>query len=89
MNAILRGPVAAVVLSGLSSPTSADVISDWNEKAVAFVVASGMAPPPAMTHLAMFDAVNSLEGRYRPYLVQVPSPAGTSQVVVSCRGRRL
>jgi len=84
MKKIYRSTVAAVALIGLSSPTSADVISDWNEKAVAFVVASSMAPPPAsrvlaMTHLAMFDAVNSIDGRYRPYLVQVPSPAGTSQ----------
>ena len=42
---------------------AADVITDWNEKAVAFVLARGMGPPPAerliaMVHVAMFDAVN-------------------------------
>ena len=49
-----------------------NVITDWNERAVAFVVARNMGPPPAervlaMTHAAMFDAVNSIERKYRPY----------------------
>ena len=26
-----------------------------------------------MVHAAMFDAVNSIEPRYRPYLVQLPA----------------
>ena len=31
----------------------------------------------AMAHLAMFDAVNSTERRYRPYLVQPRTPRAT------------
>ena len=54
----------------------ADVVTDWNDKAVAFAVNRDMGPPPAerimaMAHLAMFDAVNSIERKYRPYLVQL------------------
>ena len=55
----------------------ADVITDWNEKAVAFV--TPRMPPPAaqrvvaMVHVAMFDAVNSVDRRYRPYLIQLPA----------------
>jgi hypothetical protein len=54
----------------------ADVVTDWNDKAVAFAVSRDMGPPPAerimaMAHLAMFDAVNSIERKYRPYLVQL------------------
>jgi hypothetical protein len=30
-------------------------------------------------HTAMFDAVNSIDGRYRPYLVRLPADAGMSQ----------
>ena len=63
-------------------PASADVITDWDEKAVTFV--TPRMPPPAteralaMVHIAMFDAVNSIERRYRPYLVQLPTAKTTS-----------
>ena len=33
----------------------------------------------AMVHAAMFDAVNSIERRYRPYLVQLPADPTTSK----------
>ena len=36
-----------------------------------------------MVHAAMFDAVNSIERRYRPYLVQLPAAAGTSSVAAA------
>jgi hypothetical protein len=59
----------------LVSAASADVISDWNEKTVAFVTNAKMAPPQAervmtMVHVAMFDAVNAIDKRYKPYVVQ-------------------
>jgi hypothetical protein len=76
--------LAAGALLGLIPAASADVITDWNEKAVAFVVARNMGPPPAervlaMTHLAMFDAVNSIERKYRPYLAQLPANGPVSK----------
>ncbi len=66
MKASYRAALVAVTLLGAVPPASADVISDWNDKAVAFAVSHKMGPPPAerviaMTHLAMFDAVNSIE----------------------------
>ena len=63
----LRTLVLSLTISGAAiSAASADVITDWNEKAVAFVLGRNMGPPPAervmaMTHVAMFDAVNSIE----------------------------
>jgi len=71
----LRWIVPIMMLSGAAAPAAADVITDWNEKAVAFVTARGMLPPPAertvaTMHAAMFDAVNAIERRYRPYLVE-------------------
>jgi hypothetical protein len=73
-----------MALLGLAQPASADVITDWNEKAVSFVLARGMGPPPgervmAMTHAAMFDAVNSIERRYRPYLSQQAAAPNASK----------
>jgi hypothetical protein len=78
----LRWIVPVIVLSGVA-PAAADVITDWNEKAVAFVTARAMLPPPAertvaSMHAAMFDAVNSIERRYRPYAVQLPAAKDAS-----------
>jgi hypothetical protein len=78
----------AVAMLGVTPSASADVITDWDEKAV--VVVAPMAglgnPVPyaaqrlmGMVHAAMFDAVNSIEPRYRPYLVQLPADSATSK----------
>lgn len=73
-----------IVVVALALPTTAafaDVISDWNEKAAVFLTAKTLPPPlaertMAMVNVAMFDAVNAIERRYRPYLSQPPaSPA--------------
>ena len=74
-------PVAALI--GQTCPVFADVITDWNEKAIALVTPR-MVPPAAqravaIVQVAMFDAVNSIERRYRPYLVEIPAAATTSK----------
>jgi hypothetical protein len=84
MQATRRIGLIAIGMIALSQPAAADVIADWNEKAVTFVLAHHMGPPPAerimaMTHVAMFDAVNSIERRYRPYLVQLSSAPHASK----------
>jgi len=72
----LRWAASMMILTALGGPVSADVITDWNEKAVAFVTKHRLLPPQAerviaSVHLAMFDAVNSIEPRYRPYRLAV------------------
>jgi hypothetical protein len=79
----LRSMLVAVAMIAPASSAFADVITDWNEKAVAYVTGK-MAPAAAqrivaITHVAMFDAVNSIDRRYRPYLVQLPASATTSK----------
>jgi hypothetical protein len=72
---------ALACLGAAAASARADVITEWNEKAVAFV--TPRMPPPqahrvtAMIHVAMFDAVNSIERRYRPYLTQLPAAPTT------------
>jgi len=80
----LRWALPAMLLTVFASPASADVITDWNEKAVAFVTARTMLPPQAerviaTVHLAMFDAVNSIDRRYLPYRLQLPTSKETSK----------
>jgi hypothetical protein len=84
VNANHRNALAAIALLGLVQSAAADVIGDWNTKALDFVVAHKMLPPPAervvaMTQLAMFDAVNSIDRKYRPYLTQLPSTPSASK----------
>jgi hypothetical protein len=84
----LRWAAPMLALAGLAQPVSADVITDWNEKTVAFVTQRSMLPPQAervmaMVHVAMFDAVNSIERRYRPYLVEVPAAKDTPKPVAA------
>jgi hypothetical protein len=88
MHASLPKLLVAIALTVPASSTSADVITDWNEKAVAFVTPR-MAPPAAqrvvaMVHVAMFDAVNSVDRRYRPYLIQLPaSPTASKEAAAA------
>jgi len=88
MHAKLRSAFLAAALSAAASPSFANVITDWDEKAVAVVTPmsslGGTSPYLAvrlmgMVHAAMFDAVNSIEQRYRPYLVQLPADPATSK----------
>src|SRR5215475_3364539 len=79
----------AVAMMAAAPSAFANVITDWDEKAVAVV----LPPEPigvaqqvytaqrmmGVVHAAMFDAVNSIERRYRPYLVQLPADSATSK----------
>ena len=81
--------MGALIALGVPAPAFANVITDWDEKAVAVVTPmmanfAGNSPYMAqrmmgMVHAAMFDAVNSIERRYRPYLVQLPAERSTSE----------
>src|SRR5580704_6795788 len=78
MNANHRNALVAIAVLGMAQPASADVIADWNDNAIDFIVSHKIPPPPAerliaMTQLAMFDAVNSIDRKYRRYLVQLPA----------------
>jgi hypothetical protein len=83
MHAIIRKLLTAAAVIVVAPPAFANVITDWNENAVTFVTPR-MGPAAgqrvvAILQAAMFDAVNSIEGRYRPYLVQLPAAATASK----------
>jgi hypothetical protein len=74
----------ASLLVGLSVAANADVITDWNDKVVTAGVKASQAPfvhtrSAAIVHLAMFDAINSIDRRYTPYRVQLSAAPGTSR----------
>ena len=62
--------------AGYISEASEDVILQWNRVLRETIRTPGQHPATimpvrsyAMMHAAMFDAVNSIEPRYQPYLV--------------------
>jgi len=88
MYAHLRKALLAASMLCAASPAFANVITDWDEKAISAVAAmsslGGTNPYMAqrtmgMVHAAMFDAVNSIERRYQPYLTQLPASPATSK----------
>jgi hypothetical protein len=87
-HSVLAGMIGGWVAVGAHAPAYANVITDWDEKAIIAVTAMsnlGNTSPymaqrmMGMVHAAMFDAVNSIERRYRPYLVQLPADPATSK----------
>ena len=80
--------VAAAVMIAAAPSSFANVITDWDEKALAAVTPMASLSGSnaylaqrmmAIVHAAMFDAVNSIERRYRPYLAELPAQPTTSK----------
>src|SRR5712672_154262 len=81
--------IGAWLAVGAAEPGWANVIADWDEKAIAVTAPLVSVPSPStpyaayrmmgMVHAAMFDAVNSIDRSYRPYLVQLPADPATSK----------
>jgi hypothetical protein len=84
MNAIKTGAVLALMLlsPALARLAPADVITDWNDKACAIVAKVGPGSTGhrmmAIVQVAVFEAVNSIEPRYTPYVQKLAAPAGAS-----------
>jgi hypothetical protein len=70
----LACPVASV---------SANVITEWDAKAVAVIAKATPAPlsqrEAALVDIAMFEVVNAIERRYRPYLIDLTAAPTISQ----------
>ena len=79
--ALLTGLLAASVLA---TPAHSDVIMDWNAKADAIAAEKQLSNVPqgrnlAMVHVAMFEAVNAIDGRYTPYRLKLAADRTVSK----------
>jgi hypothetical protein len=77
----------------LASPARADVITDWNQTAIEVMKAANIAGNPwtrnlAMMHVAMSDAVNSVQGRYASYVSSGPVKPGASAEAAAAAAAR-
>jgi hypothetical protein len=83
LSANLRKVLVAVAFMTPAPSAFANVFTDWNENTVTLVTPR-MAPAAgqrvvAIVQTAMFDAVNSIERRYQPYLLQLPTAPTASK----------
>ncbi len=78
----------------MSSVVRADAVTDWNAIAIQAIVNVTVVPPhgsaigfldSATVQTAVYDAVESITGRFRPYAVQVPSTASPLKPCFSTR----
>ena len=71
--------VAALGATLAPSFARADTVTDWNDTASTAIVGVAKQPPPvavmsfAMAQGAVYDAVEAIDGRYRPYLATPPA----------------
>jgi hypothetical protein len=79
---------AVVAATFVPSLTRADVIIDWNMKSDEIAAQKQILPfnhsrGTAMLHVAMFEAVNAVEGRYLPYKLNLTADRNTSKEVAA------
>jgi len=93
MKKILRGGPALTVLGMilLTTAQAADPIAAWNQISETAVKTSGHPPPVAaldfaIVHLAIYDAVESVERRYEPYYTLVPGATGSPSAAAARAG---
>src|SRR3954447_19227369 len=84
--------VPALCVTLAPAPARADTVTDWNDTASAAIVGVAKQPPPvavmsfAMVQGAVYDAVEAIDGRYRPYLATPPARRTDSQDAAAATG---
>jgi hypothetical protein len=84
----LRALVLGAALLAAPLHSFADVVMDWNDIAFKAVTTARQSPPMsvrsmAVVHTAMFDAMNAVQPRYRPFRFDGTAPAGASADVAA------
>jgi hypothetical protein len=83
----LLSGVIALFLSLWAGAASADVVTAWNDHLLAVTTAASVNRPnaeigaaSAYMHIAIYDAVSSIDGSYNPFITRVLNvPAGASR----------
>jgi hypothetical protein len=93
MNKIIRIALALTVLATVSvtNARAEDPIAAWNQISEAAVKTAGHPPPVAaldfaIVHLAIYDAVESMERRYEPYYTLAPGAIGSPSAAAAKAG---
>ena len=85
----------AVGAALLVAPARADVVTDWNVTANTVMTDENVGNNPrlrslAMVHVAMSDAINSVQARYARVIATVPLvPGASSEAAASAAARQI
>lgn len=94
---VVRGITVALMLgvAQVAHAQSPDVILEWNRLLLRTLATPGATQPtvfftrgPALMHVAVFDALNSFDRTYLPYLVYVDVPTGASREAAVAQAAR-
>ena len=71
-------------IAGVPAATAGDMVTDWGARAVAIgaekqLPNSRFSRGLAMMHVAMFEAVNAIDRRYKPYKLDLAADKGASR----------
>ena len=76
------GALVVAVMLGIPATAAADAVADWNAIAVQATL-TGARPGPsgfadlATVHVAIYDAVQSIEKQFQPYYVEIAGASGS------------
>ena len=84
MRFVQRVALILLILIALPSAARADAVTDWNAYGVTAVITAARGPGGyvdlAYMHIAIYDAVNAIDGRYSAFAVHPTHvPAGSSK----------
>ena len=83
--------LAFSILLAIPASLRADAAADWNAIAEHSVITAAHPPPVAaldfgIVHVAIYDAVMAIDGRYQPYHVQIPNASGSTVAAAAKAG---
>ena len=89
----LKTAIAGLALIAVTTPSSADVITDWNQAAMDVMKAVNVTGNPwtrtlAMMHVAMSDAVNAVHNRYTRFTPDIPAAQNASAEAAAASAAR-
>lgn len=75
--------VATLLIAAANCTASEDLVLVWNDLTLRAIRYANVPPPVAVrqmavVHLAMFDAIDGIERRYKPYLIEGAAPENCS-----------
>jgi hypothetical protein len=82
-----------ILIAFATCTARADIVTDWNQTAIDVMKAANTAGNPwsrtlAMMHVAMSDAINTVQGRYTRVVVTVPAVPGASAEAATAAAAR-
>jgi hypothetical protein len=88
----LLGSVIVAGTLGCATPAWADAVTDWNALIIQFTNMAGRLPPAfmldtAMAHIAIHDAVQAYQHRYKTYNAPIPGASGSMAAAVAKAAR--